>query len=169
MDPALKALHFSSYLRLIQQNSNFRRLWAAQIVSEIGDCFYSLAVYSLFLESTGQAGSVAFALVLQVLPQTFIGPTAGMVNDRVRRKHVMMAADLGRMLVVLVMLLAQFRSMIWLVCPLLLTETTMAAFFEPARSSVIPNITPPEDLVLANTLSATTWSVNVVLGAMLGA
>src|SRR5438105_10156489 len=70
MDPALKALHFSSYLRLIQQNSNFRRLWAAQIVSEIGDCFYSLAVYSLFLESTGQAGSVAFALVLQVLPQT---------------------------------------------------------------------------------------------------
>ena len=151
MDPALKAIHFSSYLRLIQQNSNFRRLWAAQIVSEIGDCFYSLAVYSLFLESTGQAGSVAFALVLQVLPQTFIGPTAGMVNDRVRRKHVMMAADLGRMLVVLVMLLAQFRSMIWLVCPLLLTETTMAAFFEPARSSVIPNTTPPEDLVLANT------------------
>ena len=168
MDPALKAIHFSSYLRLIQQNSNFRRLWAAQIVSEIGDCFYSLAVYSLFLESTGQAGSVAFALVLQVLPQTFIGPTAGMVNDRVRRKHVMMAADLGRMLVVLVMLLAQFRSMIWLVCPLLLTETTMAAFFEPARSSVIPNTTPPEDLVLANTLSTTTWSVNVVLGAMLG-
>jgi len=168
MDPAPKPIRFSSYLRLIQENSNFRRLWAAQIVSEIGDCFYSLAVYSLFLESTGQAGSVAFALVLQVLPQTFIGPTAGMVNDRVRRKRVMIAADLGRMLVVLVMLLAQFRSMIWLVCPLLLTETTMAAFFEPARSSVIPSITTSEDLVLANTLSTTTWSVNVVLGAMLG-
>src|SRR2546421_10013348 len=92
MDPALKAIHFSSYLRLIQQNSNFRRLWAAQIVSEIGDCFYSLAVYSLFLESTGQAGSVAFALVLQVLPQTFIGPTAGTGNCRVPRDHDLIAA-----------------------------------------------------------------------------
>src|SRR2546430_11916281 len=98
MDPALKAIHFSSYLRLIQQNSNFRRLWAAQIVSEIGDCFYSLAVYSLFLESTGQAGSVAFALVLKVLPQTFIGPTAGMVNNPARGKYLMMAPYLGRII-----------------------------------------------------------------------
>ena len=168
MDLALKPIRFSSYLGLIRQNRNFRRLWIAQIVSEIGDCFYSLAVYSLFLESTGQAGSVAFALVLQVLPQTLIGPTAGMVNDRVPRKRVMIAADLGRMLVVLVMLLAQFRSMIWLVCPLLLAETTMAAFFEPARSSVIPNIAAPEDLIVANTLSTITWSVNLVLGAILG-
>jgi predicted MFS family arabinose efflux permease len=44
----------------------------------------------------------------------------------------------------------------------------MAAFFEPARSSVIPNITKREDVILANTLSSTTWSLNLVLGATLG-
>src|SRR5207302_896825 len=82
--------------------------------------------------------SVALALVLQVLPQTFIGPAAGVVNDRIRRKHVMITADLARMAIVLAMLFVRSRSTVWLVYPLLLLETMMAAFFEPARSSVIP-------------------------------
>ena len=172
MEPApeieISHISFAAYLRLLGQNRNFRRLWSAQIVSEIGDWFYTLAIYTLLLQLTGRAGSVALALVLQVLPQTFVGPAAGVVNDRVRRKHVMIAADLARMVIVLSMLLVRSRSTVWLVYPLLLAETVMAAFFEPARSSVIPNITSREDLVLANTLSSTTWSMNLVLGASLG-
>jgi MFS family permease len=172
MEPApeleVSRVSFSSYLRLLRQNRNFRRLWMAQIVSEVGDWFYSLAIYTLLLQLTGRAGSVALALVLQVLPQTFVGPAAGVVNDRIRRKHVMIAADLARMVIVFSMLLVRSRSMVWLVYPLLLLETIMAAFFEPARSSAIPNITTREDLVLANTLSSTTWSMNLVLGAALG-
>ena len=45
---------FAAYLNLLRTNRNFRRLWAAQIVSELGDWFYSLAVYSLLLELTGR-------------------------------------------------------------------------------------------------------------------
>ncbi len=56
----------------------------------------------------------------------------------------MIAADLIRFGVVLAMLFVRSRSMVWLVFPLLLAETTMAAFFEPARSAVIPNITTEE-------------------------
>src|SRR5438094_5362594 len=44
----------------------------------------------------------------------------------------------------------------------------MAAFFEPARNSVIPNITAREDLIVANTLASSTWSVNLMIGAVLG-
>jgi predicted MFS family arabinose efflux permease len=162
------AISLSSYVRLIRENHNFRRLWLAQIVSEIGDWFYTLAIYSLLLQLTGRASSVALALVLQVLPQTFIGPTAGVVNDRISRKRVMIAADLVRVVIVLSMLLVRSREMVWLVYPLLLLETLMAAFFEPARSSVIPNITKREDVIVANTLASATWSMNLVLGATLG-
>jgi len=172
MDPepesAVTRVNLSGYAHLLRTNANFRRLWMAQIISEIGDWFYTLAIYTLLLQLTGQARSVALALVLQVLPQTFIGPAAGVVNDRIRRKHVMITADLARMAIVLAMLFVRSRSTVWLVYPLLLLETMMAAFFEPARSSVIPNITTREDLVLANTLSSTTWSMNLVLGATLG-
>src|ERR1700674_3747523 len=126
------SISLSAYLRLVRHNRNFRRLWLAQIVSEVGDWFYTLSIYTLLLQLTGHAGSVALALVLQVLPQTFVGPTAGVVNDRLRRKHVMIAADIVRCVVVLAMLFVRSRSMVWLIYPLLLAETTMAAFFEPA-------------------------------------
>ena len=89
------SISLMSYARLVRGNRNFRRLWLAQIVSEIGDWFYTLSIYTLLLQLTGHASSVALALVLQVLPQTLVGPTAGVVNDRLRRKRVMIAADLG--------------------------------------------------------------------------
>jgi len=158
----------ASYVRLLRGNRNFRRLWLAQIVSEIGDWFYTLSIYALLLQLTGHASSVALALVLQVLPQTFVGPTAGVVNDRLHRKHVMIAADMVRFVVVLSMLMVRSRSTVWLIYPLLLAETTMAAFFEPARSSVIPNIASEDQVLVANTLSSATWSVNLLIGAAVG-
>jgi MFS family permease len=172
MDPqperVASAITLGAYWRLVRGNRNFRRLWLAQIVSEIGDWFYTLSIYTLLLQLTGHASSVALALVLQVLPQTFAGPTAGVVNDRLKRKHVMIAADLIRFAVVLAMLFVRSRSMVWLVYPLLLAETTMAAFFEPARSSVIPNIAAETEMLVANTLSSATWSVNLLIGAAVG-
>jgi MFS family permease len=165
---AIPNVSLASYLRLVRGNRNFRRLWMAQIVSEIGDWFYTLSIYTLLLQLTGRPSSVALALVLQVLPQTLVGPTAGVVNDRLRRKHVMIAADLVRVVIVLAMLLVRSRSTVWLVYPLLLGETVMAAFFEPARSAVLPNIAERGELLIANTLSSATWSVNLLIGASVG-
>src|SRR5208337_1231342 len=132
MEPApeleVSRVSFASYFRLLADNGNFRRLWSAQVVSEIGDWFYTLAIYNLLLQLTGRAGSVALALVLQVLPQTLIGPTAGVVNDRLRRKYVMIAADLGRMLIVLCMLLIRSKEMVWLVYALMMAETFWPLF-----------------------------------------
>ncbi len=88
------------YGRLVRGNRNFRKLWLAQIVSEIGDWFYTIAIFSLLLELTGKAQSVAIGLVLWVLPQTFIGPIAGAVNDRISRRKVMIFADLARVVIV---------------------------------------------------------------------
>jgi predicted MFS family arabinose efflux permease len=167
-EPIATSISLSAYWHLLRRNRNFRYLWMAQIVSEIGDWFYSLAIYSLLLQLTGRASSVALALVLQVLPQTFIGPTAGIVNDRIRRKQVMIVADLARVVVVLAMLVVRSRSVVWMVYPLLFLETCMATFFEPARNAVVPNITSREEVILANTLSSTTWSLNLMIGATLG-
>jgi MFS family permease len=158
----------SAYWRLVRDNRNFRRLWSAQIVSELGDWFYALAVYGLLLELTGRASSVGLAVVLQVLPQAFAGPTAGVVNDRIRRKRVMIAADLARMAIVAGMLLARSPGTVWLIYVLLFLESSMVAFFEPARNAVIPNIVGEDGVLIANTLSATTWSFNLAVGSALG-
>jgi predicted MFS family arabinose efflux permease len=80
----------------------------------------------------------------------------------------MIAADLVRFAVVLAMLFVRSQATVWLVYPLLLAETVMAAFFEPARTSVIPNITAKGEVLVANTLSSATWSVNLLIGASVG-
>jgi MFS family permease len=158
----------TAYWRLVRHNSNFRRIWLAQIVSEAGDWFYALAIYTLLLDITGKATSIAIALVFQVLPQTFAGPAAGLINDRLSRKQVMIVTDLARVFIVLAMLLVRGPRDIWFLYLLLILETIMAAFFEPARNAVLPNIVPPEDTLTANTLSASTWSFVLAIGATLG-
>ena len=159
---------FAAYIRLVRDNKNFRRLWLAQIVSEIGDWFYALAVYSLILELTGSAKLVGLAVVMQVLPQTLAAPTAGVVNDRMSRKRVMIIADLARVAIVLGMLLVRSPHMVWLIFPLLFLETIGWGFFEPAHSAVIPAVTGQDDAILANTLTATTWSFCLAIGSALG-
>ncbi|HEX4486261.1 MAG TPA: MFS transporter, partial [Terriglobales bacterium] len=161
-------LGLTSYWRLLRHNTNFRYLWLAQIVSEIGDWFYTLALFSLLLQLTGRAESVGLALMVQVLPQTLVGPMAGVINDRLRRRSVMIVADVVRFVIVLSMLLVRSAATTWLIYPLLLLETASAAFFAPARSAVIPNIVSEEEIIVANTLSASTWSFNLMIGAALG-
>jgi hypothetical protein len=158
----------SSYLRLVRENPNFRRLWIAQIVSENGDWFYTLAIYSLLLDMTGKASSVALALVLQVLPHTLLGPLAGTLNDRFSRRRIMIATDLLRTVIVACMLLVRSPSTVWVIYPLLFLETVMVAFFEPARNAVIPNVVAEGDVIVANTLSSATWSLDLAMGSVLG-
>src|SRR5260370_1847421 len=156
-------------LRLIRATRNYRFLWLAQVVSEMGDWFYSLAVYNLLLELThNRAQSVGLAVVLQVLPHTFAAPTAGVVNDRISRRAIMIGADIARFFIVLGRLGVRTLGMVWLVYPLLLLETLGAAFFEPAHSAVIPNIVPASDVLAANALAAITWSFCLAVGASLG-
>jgi hypothetical protein len=69
---------------------------------------------------------------------------------------------------VLGMLLVRTPAMVWLIYPLLFFETLGWAFFEPAHSAAIPAIVGMEDAILANTLSATTWSFCLAVGPALG-
>ena len=162
------SVSLSSYWRLVRDNRNFQLLWTAQIVSELGDWLYAIAIYSLLLELTGSAKAVALAVVLQELPQCLAAPLAGVLNDRLSRRRIMIAADLARAGIVLLMLLVQSRELVGLVYVLLFAETTMWAFFEPARGAVVPNIAHGRELLAANTLSSTTWSVTLAVGSALG-
>ena len=158
----------ASYWRLLRGNRNLRLLWSAQIVSELGDWFYQVAIFSFLLELTGSAQMVAFAFLAQVLPQCFMAPTAGVINDRISRRKVMMFADWARAAIVFSMMLVRTRAMLPLLFVLLLLETVCWALFEPAQRAVIPNITEGDEIPIANAIATATWSVNFAIGAGLG-
>ncbi len=158
----------AEYVDLLKENPDFRWLWLAQIVSELGDWFYTVALYSLLLDLTGSAESIGIAIVLQVLPQVLIAPAAGALNDRLSRKKLMIFSDIVRFFVVLAMLLINSADMVWLIYVLLPLETMAWGLFEPGRSAMVPTILPFRHLVRGNALSAATWSFNLAVGATLG-
>jgi MFS family permease len=156
------------YWHLLRDNRNVRLLWMAQVVSELGDWFYSVAIFSFLLELTGSARLVSLAFLMQVLPQVLMSPTARVINDRLSRRKVMLFADWSRAAIVLAMVLVQSRGTLWLLFVLLCFETISWALFEPAARAVIPNIAKPGEIAAANALGSATWSVNFAVGAALG-
>jgi MFS family permease len=161
-------VNLAAYWRLLRSNRNFRLLWVSQLVSEIGDWLYMVAIYSLLLDLTGSAKVVAFAFLLQVLPQCFVAPTAGVINDRMSRKKVMIMTDWCRAAIVFSMIFVQARELLWILYILLFAETVFWALFEPARNAVIPNITHGAEQLVANGLSSTTWSFTLAIGSAIG-
>ncbi|MBS0276493.1 MAG: MFS transporter [Proteobacteria bacterium] len=169
MTAASSRVRLRDYAELLAGNRNYRLLWLAQIVSEVGDWLYAVVIYNFLIERTGSARAVAAAVVLQVLPQVLTAPMAGVINDRLSRRSVMVAADLFRVLVVLAMLFASHLSATWPIYCLLFLETVMWGLFEPGRSALLPNLTRGErEVLVANTLASTTWSFNLAVGSALG-
>jgi MFS family permease len=156
------------YFSLLRANPNFRRLWMAQLISEIGDWFYSLAVYDLLLQLTHSGKAVSLAIIIQTLPWFFMTPLAGHLVDRLPRRSLMILADLVRGFVVLGLLLVRAASEVWLVYALLGLEVVFASLFEPARNALLPNIATVEEILPANALSSATWSLALTLGAGIG-
>ena len=156
------------YILLLKTHRPFRNLWYGQVVSELGDWLNSIAIYALILQLTGSGMAMAAAMMAKLLPIFFVSPIAGVVIDRMNRKTVMIVTDVARFFIVLCFLLVDEKDELWLVYTLTVLEITLSGFFEPARSAMIPSLIPRKDLVTANALSGSTWSMMLAFGAALG-
>lgn len=158
----------TGYLALLRHNKPFRWLWYGQVTSQLGDWLDSIALYTLLLRMTGSGAAVGWLLVAQFLPSTLVGLGAGVLVDRLSRKHVMIATDLGCAFLVLLFLFVQNENQIWIIYVVTILKVALTSLFEPAREAVIPNVTKPEELIAANGISSITWSSMLAGGAALG-
>ncbi len=156
------------YLTLLKTNPAFRNLWYGQVISELGDWLNSIAIYVLVMQLGGGGMAMAFTMMAKLMPIFFVSPLAGVLIDRMDRRTILMASDLFRFVVVLCFLFVDAPGELWLLYTLVIIEIALAGFFEPARSAMIPSLTRREELVTANALSGSTWSVMVAVGAALG-
>src|SRR5229473_4010339 len=99
----------SDFLRLLKNNRNYRYTWSGQVVSEIGDHFNNIAVFSLALANTRSGLVVTGVLLARAIPAMLMGPLAGVVLDRFDRKRVMIASDLIRGVVAMLFILTVDR------------------------------------------------------------
>jgi len=156
------------YIQLLKTQRPFRNLWYGQVISELGDWLNSIAIYTLILQLGGAGMAMATAMMAKLLPIFFVSPLAGVLVDRMDRIKIMIVSDVLRFIVVLGFLWIDDAGDLWLLYTLTVVEIALAGFFEPARSALIPSLTERKDLVTANALSGSTWSVMLAVGAVLG-
>ncbi len=159
----------NGYLQLLRRNPGYTRLWIAQAVSFLGDWFSTVALSAIVVRfSNGSGLAVSALLVAHFLPPLIVGPFAGVLVDRMNRKMLLIVSDVLRFFVVLMFLLVQDASQLWLIYALTLIQFSISAIFEPARSALVPSVVVSDDLVKANFLGSATWSVMLAAGAALG-
>lgn len=153
----------------VLRNAAFRRLWLAQAVSLVGDWFTLIALSVVVSRATAGSGlAVAALLLTQLVPTALVGPFAGVLADRFDRRRLLVASDLTRAGIVLLLIPAVRGGALLPVYALALAHFTVATVFEPARSALVPRLVSGGELVAATTLTSVTWSVMTALGGVLG-
>jgi MFS family permease len=136
------------YVRLAR-DARFSAFWLAGTVSLFGDRLHQIALGVMVLGLTGSALQTGLVFLAATLPNLILGPVAGTFVDRWDQKHVMIASDLLRAgLVLLLPFIAEQN--IALVYPLVFGITTISLFFRPAKAAIVPRIVDREDLMPAN-------------------
>ncbi len=119
----------TGYVALLRRNREFRQLWLGQVVSQLGDWFNTIALFTLVLRLTGSGRAVGLVLVARFLPSVVLGPLSGVLADRFDRRHIMIASDAARAVVVLGFLFVRGPEQVWLVYVLTVLQLAFSAFF----------------------------------------
>jgi MFS family permease len=161
-----------TYRKLLSENADFRRLWIGQVVSEIGDWLNNVAVLALVIQLAGServARAIAIYALVRHVPLLLFGPVAGVVVDRYDRRRVMIVADVARAAIALCFLLATRLGALPVIYTVGASLFAVSSFFNAAKRASIPNVTRgPQQLLSANSLSASTTAATIAIGSALG-
>ena len=151
-------------------NRNLNLLLSGQLVSQIGDKFYMLAVAFLVLKTTGSPAKMGLVLFCSVFPSMLLGFISGAFIDRYNRKVIIVGADVIRGLIVsgvcVLYYLGALSFPMLLVAQILLSVCT--AFFDPAIPTIIPQIVKRGQLTRANSQTQFVSGISTIIGPILG-
>ena len=135
------------------RHPNFVRLWAAATVSTFGTLVTRTALpFTAILVLNVDALELGFIRVAELLPGLLLGLVAGAWIDRVRRRPVMVAADLLRALVLLTIPVAAFAQVLslWQLVLVAAATSVLSIWFDVAYQSYLPTLVDRGELIEGN-------------------
>jgi DHA3 family macrolide efflux protein-like MFS transporter len=136
--------------RQVLRGDVIRRVWYAQIVSLFGDFLALFAVIAVVsFRMHGTPNQLTGVQIAYMLPLVILGPLAGVFVDRWPLKPTLIASDLLRALLALLLI---GTTSIWQVYVVLALLSAVSSFFGPAQSVTIRSHVPNEGLMSANAL-----------------
>ena len=147
--------------------SDLRTLWLAQLASELGDWASRIALAVLVFERTHSPLATGLVTTASLLPYAGLGPLTAAIADRRPRRQVMVAADVMRGLIFLLLALPGVPTAMLLVGALAAGLATPP--FEAARSALRADLMVDDDTYSSyNALAVMTQQVAVALGYLCG-
>ena len=149
------------------KNRAFTRLWVAQVTSSAGTAITTVALPLTAVLVLGATPSeMGLLAAAGSLPNLLFGLFAGVWVDRVRRRPILVWADLGRALLLVSVPAAAWLGnlsflQIWIVT---FAAGTLTVFFQIAAISVLPALVEKSELVEANSRLSTSDAVVAIAG-----
>ncbi|OPJ62377.1 MFS transporter [Clostridium oryzae] len=150
-------------------NRNFILLWIGQVISQLGNSLYELAIMWYILQKTGSSMAMGVSVVCYTIPTILFGLVAGVFADRYDKKKIIMFSDLinGIIMLLTCFFIAKDMISIYGLYLIMILTSSVAAMFSPAISSIWPLIVKEEDLTKRNSLSQITNRACTILGPVL--
>ncbi|NLU76113.1 MFS transporter [Streptomyces sp. HNM0575] len=155
-------------LRTLLHFPGFRRLLTVRLLSQLADGIYqvALAAYVVFSpEKETSPAAIASAMAVLLLPYSLLGPFAGVLLDRWRRRQVLLYGNLLR-----AVLAAGTAALVvgavpeWLFYLSALSVTAVNRFILAGLSAALPRVVDDARLVMANSLSPTAGTLAATAG-----
>ena len=159
----------------MEKTDNWRKpfftLYIGQAFSLLSSSAVQFAIIWWITIKTGSAISLTIASVVGLLPQVVIGPFAGVIIDRYKRKVVMIVADLGVAVSSLALGVSFFfgEPVMAFIYVILFLRAIGETFHKPALQAAIPQLVPLEELTRAGGLGQLVSALCSMAGPMLGA
>lgn len=161
-----------SDLRALWPLTGFRRLFAVRLVSQAADGMFQVGLATLFFfspENASTATGVAAAFAVLLLPFTIVGPWAGVLLDRWRRRQVLLLGNLVRVALTLVIAAIMLTDGVGpAVYVLALATLSVNRFLLAALSASLPKVVDGPLLLTANSLTPTLGAAAAGVGGALG-
>lgn len=159
-------------LRALWPVRDFRRLFSVRVVSQLADGMFQVGLATLFFfspENASTASGVAVAFAVLLLPFTIVGPWAGVLLDRWRRRQVLLVGNIVRLvLTLLIALLMVVDGVGPAVYVLALVELSVNRFLLAALSASLPKVVEGPLLLVANSLTPTLGAAAAGVGGAIG-
>ncbi|MEZ0235131.1 MAG: MFS transporter [Actinomycetota bacterium] len=158
--------------RAALSHRDYRLLLSSLAISDSGNWLYAASSIIYILDVTGSTVWVAASGVVRLLPYVIFEPLGGAIADRYDRRKVMIASDLARavlMLILTVVALSTSTAAVIALIAITFVNNTLSAPYYPAVTAITPSIVPEEDLAAANALAGTIDNFAIAFGPALSA
>ncbi|MEU1888347.1 MFS transporter [Micromonospora rifamycinica] len=145
----------------------FRAVFAASVLSWIGDYVAKAAVTVLVYQESQSVALSAAAFAVSYLPWLVGGPLLAALAERYRHRQVMVTCDVIRMVLTVLIVLPDLP--VWAILALLFAATLANPPGQAARSALLPAILTGDRLVLGLSLNASASQAAQVVGYLAGA